>query len=203
MESRDERLLDRFMLWIDSVGGYWVCRGDEITIGQPNHPEAADVPILGDIARRHVQLRRDGENILIEALAETLVDGRPVRGCTWLRDGSRIQLGASVCLLFRRPHALSGTVRLEFLSRHRTQPSSDGVLWMADTCILGPRPNSHVVCRNWTREVVLYRDAEHTYCRALGPLEIDGVDRVGHGTLTGHSRVVGDGFSFNLEAITI
>ncbi len=203
MESRDERLFDRFMLWIDSVGGYWVCRGEAITIGQPNHPEAVDVPILGDIARRHVQLRRDGENILIEAIGETRVDGRPVRGCTWLRDGSRIQLGSSVCLLFRRPHALSGTVRLEYLSRHCTQPSSDGVLWMADTCILGPKPNSHVVCRNWTREVVLFRDAERMVCRVPGPLVIDGLDCVGQGPLSGHSRVVGDGFSFNLEAITI
>ena len=104
-------------------------------------------------------------------------------------------------LLFRRPHALSGTARLDFLSRHRTQPSADAVLWMADSCILGPKPHSHVVCRNWTREVILYRDGQELFCRTSGPLEIDGVACEGRGRITRNSRVQGDGFSFNLEAI--
>ena len=165
MDFRRARHAERFMLWIDAVGGYWVCLGDEITIGQPDGRRTADVPILGDLSSCHARLRRDGEGFLIEAIRETSVDGRPVRDVGWLRDGSEIQLGESVRLLFRRPHALSGTVRLDFLSRHRTQPSADAVLWMADTCILGPKRHSHVVCRDWTREVMLYRDADELYCR--------------------------------------
>lgn len=201
MGTPDVRHSDRFMLWIDAVGGYWVCLGDEITFGQPDRRGTVDVPILGDLSARHACIRRDGEGFLIQALRETKVDGRPVRDVGWLRDGSQIQLGETVRLLFRRPHALSGTVRFEFVSRHRTQPSTDAVLWMADSCILGPKRHSHVVCRNWTREVILYRDQQELYCRTSGVWEIDGVACQGRGRITENSRVQGDGFSFNLEAI--
>jgi hypothetical protein len=202
MGSRGLPHSQRLMLWIDAVGGYWVCLGETITIGQPDRQAAADVPILGDLSSCHARLRRDGEGFLIEAVREVAVDGRPVRDVGWPHDGSQIQLGDSVRLVFRRPHALSGTVRLDFLSRHRTQPSADAVLWMADSCILGPARHCHVICRNWTREVVLYRDGEELYCRTGGAWEIDGARCEGRGRITRNSRVQGDDFSFNLEAIT-
>src|SRR3989304_428365 len=144
---------DKFMLWIDAVGGYWVCLGDKITIGQPAGSGNIDVPILGDISPRHAHIYRDGEGYLIEAIREVRGDGRPVRPTAYLHDGCSIELGESVRLIFRRPHALSATARLDFVSRHRTQPSADAVLLMADSCILGPKQHSHVICRRWQREV--------------------------------------------------
>lgn len=191
----------RFLLWVDAVGGYWVCLGDTIVLGQPDPRGSADVPILGDLSRQHARLERSGEGFLIEALAETLVDGRPVRQSTWLHDGSRIQLGRSVQMVFRRPHALSATARFDFVSRHRTQPLTDGVLWMADTCVLGPRRQCHVLCHHWPHEVVLYRSAEHLYCRTRGVVEIDGTACDSRGRITQNSHVLGEGFSFNLEAM--
>ncbi|MEN6407940.1 MAG: FHA domain-containing protein, partial [Thermoguttaceae bacterium] len=141
----------RFFLWIDGVGGYWVCRGETVSLGSVGEcRDEADVPILSDLARRHALLRRDDEGFLIEAFQKVAVGDRPVDGAAWLRDGCRIRLGRSVQLLFRRPHALSATARLEFVSPHRTQPSTDAVLWMADSCVLGPKSHSHVVCRRWT-----------------------------------------------------
>src|ERR1017187_3824076 len=98
MDVRGLRHSERFMLWIDAVGGYWVCLGDEITIGQPDRRATADVPILGDLSTCHARLRRDGEGFIIEAIREVAVDGRPVRDFGWLRDGSQIQLGESVRL---------------------------------------------------------------------------------------------------------
>ena len=154
------------------------------------------------LSSRHARVRRDGEGYLIEALRE-VAHRRPA--------GARRRLAArrqpdcswaeSVRLLFRQPHPLSGTARLDFLSRHRTQPSADAVLLMADPCILGPQPHSHVVCRDWTREVVLYRrrgasciaarraDSRSTASRAMA-----GPD---HQEFPRRRR----GFSFNLEAI--
>jgi hypothetical protein len=195
------RHCDRFMLWIDSVGGFCVCLGDAVTLGQPDRQGAADVAILGDLSSLHARVRRDEEGYLIEALREVRVDDRTVEGIGWLREGSRIQLGGSVRLLFRRPHPLSATARLDFVSRHRTQPSADAVLLMADTCVLGPKRHAHVVCRDWPRDVILYRRGEQLFCRAAGTFEIDGKTCNGSGPITRNSHVEGSGFSFNLEAI--
>ena len=201
MHLGDAKHSGRFMLWIDAVGGYWVCLGDKIILGQPDVRGTADVPILGDLSSRHARILRDGEGYLVEAFREVHVNGRVVQDVGWLGDGTRMQLGGSVRLLFRRPHPLSTTARLEFLSRHRTQPSADSVLLMADACVLGPRPHSHVVCRDWTSEVILYRREQELFCRTSGAFAIDGVSCRGDGQVTRNSRIEGDGFSFNLEAI--
>jgi hypothetical protein len=188
-----------FVLWIDSVGSYWVCLGDVVTLGQPGGSGGVDVPILGDLSHRHARVRRDGEGYLIEAVREVFVNGKPVRLAAALSDGCRIQLGASVQLKFRRPHALSGTARLEFSSPHHTQPTVNAVLLMTDVCILGPQPHSHVLCRQWPREVLLFRHDESLFCRTAGPFEIDGTACRDRGRLTLNSHVAGEGFSFKLE----
>ncbi len=192
---------NRFMLWVDGVGGFLVCMGDEVTLGQPIRSAAADVPILGDISSRHARIRRDGEGYLVEAIHTVRLDGRPVSKVGSLADGSRIALGEGVRMRFRRPHALSGTASLEFESHHRTQPAADAVLLMADTCILGPRRHSHVVCRDWPEEVILYRHDDEIYCRTRGQFEVDGVWCKGKGPLTRSSHVEGEGFSLSLEEI--
>ena len=118
-----------------------------------------------------------------------------------LGDGCRIELGHCVRLVFRRPHALSATARLDFASAHHTDPFSDAVILMADSCVLGPKPQSHVVCRDWTQEIVIYRLDRQLYCRAGGGLEIDGKACRDRGLLAGNSRVSGEGFSFSLEGL--
>lgn len=190
---------DRFLLWIDAVGGYWVTMSNEIVIGQPTAD--VDVPILGDISKRHARICRDGEGYLIEALRPVCVNGQAVRGRTTLSDRAIIRLGDRVELRFRRPHALSATARLEFVTGHRTQPSSDAVLLMAETCVLGPSGHSHVVCHNWPNEVVLFERNGELYCRTPGTVEIDGNTTRRRGLITRSSRVQGDHFSFSLEPI--
>jgi hypothetical protein len=192
---------DRFLLWIDAVGGYWVCMGDELIVGQPGDQGGADIPILADISARHARIRRDGESYLIDALREVRVGGRPVATTELLGDGSRIDIGSGVKLQMRRAHPLSYTARLDFLSRHRTQPPTDAVLLFSDSCVLGPRPHSHVVCRDWTREVILFRHDEKLYCHTAGRFEIDGVAYKNRGRLQTDSRVKGEGFSFSLEPV--
>lgn len=203
MDFRHVQRIDKFMLWVDAVGGFRVCMADEVTLGQPIRCGTVDVPILGDISSRHARIRRDEEGYLIEAIREVHVDDRPVERMASLSDGSRIRLGKGVQLVFRRRHALSATGRLDFASHHRTQPSADAVLLMADACILGPKPTSHVVCRDWKQEVILYRHEDQLYCRTDGRLQIDGVPREGRGRITPNSCVEGEGFSLNLEEIRV
>ena len=84
MDVRGVRHSDRFLLWIDAVGGYWVCLGNEVMLGQPEGGRAVDVPILGDLSTRHARIRRDGDGYLIEALHEVRIDDRPVQTMGWL-----------------------------------------------------------------------------------------------------------------------
>ena len=197
------------MLWIDAVGGYRVCLADEVLLGQPPEPgsrsgAAVDVPILADLGSRQARIRRDGENYLIEAFRggrEVRVDGHPVRPVWWLGDGGRIELGGGVRLVFRRPHPLSATARLDLASRHRTEPPCDAVLLLAQTCVLGPKPQSHVVCRDWPQEVVLSREGRRLCCHTSGRVEIDGVGLSNGGPLGASSRVSGEGFAFSLEPL--
>src|SRR5271166_6928977 len=83
---------DRFMLWVDAVGGYWVCLADELIVGQPGASGGADIPILADISSRHARIRRDGEGYLIDAFRDVRVGGRPVYTTELLGDGSRIEI---------------------------------------------------------------------------------------------------------------
>ena len=192
---------DKFMLWVDAVGGFLVCLADEVIMGQPIRCAPVDVPILGDISSRHARIRRNGEGYLIDAIRDVRLDGRPIAKVASLRDGSRIVLGEGVRLLFRRPHALSATARLEFDSHHRTQPAADGVLLMAQSCVLGPSPHSHVVCPGWSGEVVLYRHDEQLYCRTPGRFEVNGRRCRDREPITRNSRIEGDSFSMKLEEI--
>jgi len=189
----------RFLLWIDGVGGYLVCQGDVVTLGQPVHGSYVDVPVLGDISRMHALVRRDGESYLIEPLRLTRVDGRAIDGMTLLCDGSEIELGDGVRMRFRVPNPLSRTARLDFTSRHRTLPTTDGVLLLAESCVLGPGGGAHVTCRNWSHEVVLFPQGDSLHCRTAGRFAVDGIDCEGRAPITSSSQIVGEDFSLSLE----
>lgn len=188
----------RFVLWVDGVGGYLVCLGGEVTIGQAVPGSNVEVPIQGDLSRQHARIRRD-DGYLIEPLHPVRVAGKDVRETTLLSDGDEIELGQGVRLRFRQPHALSATARLELVSGHRTQPSADGILLMAESCVMGPKWQNHVVCRDWSSDVVLYRREGDLYCRAMEPIEVDDQYCEGQGKVETNSHVAGTDFSLSLE----
>lgn len=210
---------NRFLLWVDSVGGYLVCLGDTVVLGQPavnslTAGNTVDVPILGDLSRRHALIHRDGEGYLIEPVRQVSLRDQRIERTMPLHDGDLFQLGDSVRLRFRRPHALSQTARLEPVSYHRTQPATSAVLLMADSCILGPAASSHIACSRWTSDVVIHRQQPNSQgsrassslanaltCRTRGQFTIDGVELKDRGSLTMQSRVAGQDFSFNLEPL--
>jgi hypothetical protein len=189
----------RFLLWVDAVGGYLVCLKSDAILGQAGPGSGVDIPILGDLSRKHVRLRRDGEAYVLEPIGPVRINGTAVHETTILRHGDQLELGTSVVLQFHKPHALSATARLDFVSRHRTQPSADAILLMAESCVLGPRKSNHVLCREWNQDVILYRQDEQLFCRAMESLEIDGQVVDGRGEVTRHSRIVGADFSLTLE----
>ena len=203
--SGDRQLPDasgeRFVLWVDGVGGYLVCLEGEVVIGQAAPGNAVDIAVLADISRRHAKIRREGEGYLIEPLHVLRINDQAVQTKTLLKDGDEIELGAGVRFRFRRPHALSASARLDMISRHRIQPYADSILLMAESCVLGPRWQNHVVCQEWEGDVVLYRQDDDLYCRAMDAIEIDGELCDGRGRLTSNSHVAGSDFSMSLEEL--
>jgi hypothetical protein len=189
------------VLWIDGVGGYLVCQGDTVTLGQPVQGSYVDIPILGDVSRQHATIRRDGESYLIDPLRPTRVNGKTIAEPTSLVDGSEIELGQGVKLKFFAPNPLSRTAKLTFTSRHRTSPTTDGVLLMAESCVLGPGAGAHVVCPELAHDVVLFPAGEGLQCRAAGAFTVDGEPVEGKAKITRSSQIVGADFSLSLESI--
>jgi len=191
----------RFVLWVDGVGGYLVCQGDVVSIGQPVQGSYVDIPILGDVSRLHATIRRDGESYLIEPIRPTRVGGRAITEPTSLVDGNEIELGQGVKLKFTMPNPLSRTAKLTFTSRHRTSPTTDGVLLMAESCVLGPTAGAHVVCPDMTGEIVLFPAGDTLQCRAGGEFTVDGAPAVDRAKITRSSQIVGADYSLSLEPI--
>jgi len=92
----------QFHLWIDGVGGYLVCLGNRVTLGQATPESPVDVPLLADVSRLHATLTRDSEGYLLHALRAAQVNGRPVEKAL-LKSGDRVTLGSSVSCSFASP----------------------------------------------------------------------------------------------------
>ncbi|MDA7979839.1 MAG: hypothetical protein MPJ50_13810, partial [Pirellulales bacterium] len=189
----------RFQLWIDGIGGYLVCEGDDLTIGQPSNGKRVDIPILGDLSQRHATLRRCGEGYLLVPNRQARVNGKSITEAISLADRAVIELGSGVRLIFRQPHPYSTTATLQLASSHRTQPACDGIILMADNIVLGAESNCHVVCRDWQSDVVLFNRAGSLHCQYPGPLEVNGASYASEIPLPRNSQITAEEFSMSLE----
>ncbi|MGI9429455.1 MAG: hypothetical protein ACR2NM_12410 [Bythopirellula sp.] len=197
----------RFVTWIDGVGGYLICLGDEVMLGQPSGIGGAEISILADLSRRHASIRREGEAYVIQPVHRVSVDGTELTGPQVLNDDALIELGPSVRLRFRKPHALSGTAVLTLESHHKTEPAVDGIVLMSESCVFGSRAQSHVTCRGWEDDLVLFRRGGELQFRTAASVEINGEPpaaesaKTGGGVITGNTRVDGEGFSLSFEEV--
>jgi hypothetical protein len=191
----------RFLLWVDAVGGFLVCLDDRIVLGRAGADSHADIPLMGDLSRNHATLLRNGDGYLLQAHHASFINGKPVVDQAVLHDGDVIRLGSTVELEFRQPSPVSATARLSIVSRHRLPLAVDSVLLMAETCIVGEAPQSHVPAPTLKNPVVLYRQAGALWCRAVGAFDVDGRTCASRAPLTLQSSVLGDGFSFSLEPL--
>ena len=191
----------RALLWVDAVGGFLMCFDECVVLGQPSAGDTIAVPILADLSRRHAAIRREGGAYILEPMQRTFVDGREITAPSVLTENQLIQLGDNVRIRFTKPHALSATARLTIESHHKTQPSADAILLMADSSVLGPNKHCHVRCREWQRDLVVFRRDDRLFCRASEPLTIDGVVRTGENEMQPGARVEGDDFSFTWETV--
>jgi tetratricopeptide (TPR) repeat protein len=190
----------RFLLWIDGVGGYLVCLGNRVTLGQATPDAYVDIPLFADVSRIHASLTRDTEGYLLEATRPLQVNSQAVDRAL-LQSGDRVTLGASCQFQFRQPVPVSASVRLDLVSGHRLPLTVDGVLLMADTLVLGPGTQVHVPMPDLQQPIILYRHKDGLGVRHAGNLTIDGQRCTERGLLRPNSTVTGDDFAFALEPV--
>lgn len=185
------------ILWIDGVGGYLLIDRDSILIGQAG--SMVDIAVVGDISRQAAVIRRRDVDYFVEPLQETRVDDQPVSSLSLLGNQSQMQFGSRVTMRLVKPHPLSSSARLEMVSLHRFQPRVDGVVLLADSCILGPGSSSHVRCPEWDRDLLLFKQESQWFFKILG--NIDANRKIEHGqvAITAGLRLRGADFSLSIE----
>jgi tetratricopeptide (TPR) repeat protein len=190
----------RFLLWIDGVGGYLVCLEPRITIGQATPDAYVDIPLFADVSRQHATLTRETEGYLLEALRPFQVNGQPAERVL-LQSGDRVTLGSSCQIQFRQPVPVSTSARLDLVSGHRLPLTVDGVLLMADTLVLGPGSQVHVAMPDLQQPVVLFRGKDGLGVRHAGNFSIDGQRCRERGSLGPNATVTGEDFAFAVEPV--
>jgi tetratricopeptide (TPR) repeat protein len=188
----------RFLLWVDGVGGFLICLANRVTIGQATPETFVDVPLFADVSRLHASLTRDEEGYLLEGVRSVHVNGKKVERAL-LQANDRITLGTSCQFHFRQPAPVSASARLDLVSGHRLPLALDGVLLMADTLLLGEGSLTHVALPSVRPPVVLYRHKEGLAVRYGGKLTIDGRAAREREALRPGSTVRGEEFAFTLE----
>ena len=207
----------RYTLWIDGVGAWQVLTSPVVTLGRAQAPvsplltkmslpmkdtsDEADVAIMSSLSRNHVQLERVNESWVLTAHAATDVEGRPVDGQTVLSDDCEITVGGSVRVGFCVTTPLSASARLSFLSEHRPAGAVDGVVLMAQTCLMGPGPENHVRCPQWPTSLVLVRGRSGLAVKSRKDIFVDGSLATGLTPLSSGQVVSGTDFRFRLEEI--
>lgn len=194
--------LEQFVLWIDQVGAYLVLTTDEVTIGgPPAEGPSSKIAMLANLSRKHATFVRGEERYLLKAHAPVCVGGRPVHESADLADGCEITLGQSVRLRFRQPNVMSGSARVEFLSDHRPARPVDGIVFMHETCLLGPGAENHIRCPHWTQPVLLFKHQGEIRCKAREDLFIDGRHAPAGGALAAGTIISATELRFRAEAI--
>ncbi len=191
---------DRFLLWIDGVGGYLVCLANKVTLGQATGDASADIGLFADISRGHASLQRDGGTYLVEASRPLQINGQLTEKGL-VQAGDRVTLGTSCQLLFTQPVPISASARLDLASGHRLALAVDAVLLMADTLVLGAGSQVHISLPDLPKPAVLFRNKSGIGLKYQGSFVVDGQKCQDRATLGNNSRVVLDEYSFAVEMV--
>lgn len=187
----------RFLLWIDGIGGYLICLDPRVTLGQAVPDALVDVPLYADVSRMHAALNRDPEGYFVEAMRGVKVNGKPVEKAP-LRSGDRLMLGGCE-LKFTMPVPVSTTAQLEVVSGHRLPQAVDKVFLMADTLVLGPTSQAHVFMPDLKQPIILYRNGDGLGLRYQANMTVDGEPCRGRANLQRKAHVAGEDWSLAIE----
>lgn len=197
IDAPTTRWPEAFHWWIDRVGSYLVFTKSQIRVGQVG-TAGNDIAILGDLSGHHADLLVGSSGVVLVPRAKTLVNGREGESFL-LRDGDKITM-RGVEMLYRRPIAWSSTSRLEIVSGHRLPTSTDGIIILGETAVVGSRGDA-VVRAPWTSALYFHRHQGGYAVRGPLGIRVDGRETDGHAPLQPDSCIEGDWGSFRWEPI--
>ena len=212
VSKESQATTDRYVAWIDGVGAWLILTGSSISLGRVNGNVSplvkaspseleADLALVANLSRNHASIQRVDENYILKPKSSVQIQGRPISYDTVLPDTCEITLGDSVRLSFSIPTPLSATAKMTFASEHRPRTSVDGVILMAETCLLGPSASNHILCRNWSESVVLVQTPAGIVAKSKQKMQIGGRRaEASDGVLNGQV-VSGEDFRFRLEPL--
>lgn len=189
----------RLMLWVDGLGGFLVCLGNRVSLGQAAHGNRVDIPIQAELGRIHAWLVRDGEGYILEALRPVKVNDQLVDRHL-LQSGDVITLGSSCQLRLDQPVSLSSTARLEMVSPHRFKPTLASVLLMADTLVIGGS-QTHIPLPVLGEPLILFRHRDGLGVRHQGQFCVDGELVENRAPVEFHSTITGADYAITLEPL--
>lgn len=192
---------NKFLLWVDGVGGYFVCGNRINSLGQAIDGAKVDIGIQGNLRSHHANFERVEGGHLLEPIGNVSIDGVELDSKVVLKNGQKLSFEGGVELAYCQTHALSKTALLNFVSRHRSVPWADAVILPVTSIILGPNRLNHVYCPTWSESLVLFERAGQWFCRAKQELEVDGKLVMTETAIGMDSRIAGDDFSLTLEPV--
>ncbi|MGZ0169576.1 MAG: FHA domain-containing protein [Planctomycetales bacterium] len=212
VSTESQATTDRYVAWIDGVGAWLILTGSSISLGRVNgnvsplvkassSEQEADISLVANLSRDHASIQRVDENYILKPKSSVQIQGRPISYDTVLPDSCEITLGKGVRLSFSIPTPLSATAKMTFASEHRPRTSVDGVILMAETCLLGPSASDHILCRNWSESVVLVQTSAGIIAKSKQGLQIGGRDAKPSDAISNGQVVSGEDFRFRLEPL--
>lgn len=197
----NETFGNKFLLWVDGVGGYLICNSRVNSLGQAIDSARVDIGIQGDLRSHHANFERVDGGHLLEPIGNISIDGGQLDTKVVLKDGQTLFLEGGVKLGYSQTHALSKTARLDFISRHRSVPWADAVILPVTSIILGPNCSNHIYCPTWRENIILFERSGQWFCRSKQVMEVDGESVNTETAIELDSRIVGDDFSVTLEPV--
>lgn len=176
---------------------------DELTLGGPRPVDAtrpaADLPLFADLSRIHAAIHRHPEHYTLHGRGPAGINGGDAVDEALLRHEDEITLGEDVRLRFEIPSPLSRSARLTLVSGHRPAERNDGLILMAETCLLGPTSDQHIVCPEAAAPLVLFRKEGRLWCRSPEEWKLQGRSQTAAAPLPQGALVTTETLSFRVE----
>jgi hypothetical protein len=190
---------ERFLLWVDGVGGFLICLAPRVLLGHGALDSDVDVPILADISRHHAWLQRDAQGYVVEAIRPVQINQQTVSQKALVRPGDLITLGKSCQFAFAQAVPVSASARLDLVSGHRLWRALRGVLLMAETLVLGPGPAVHVQVPDLAEPLVLFRQKTGLAVHYPGKLWLNDQPAKDRSVVEAGTRITVEELSLTLE----